>query len=240
MTKKQVLAIGGSSVPRWVYAAFDVQHVDDENGKGIFEVRGTPDVVVVNVDFVSHQYSWQGHEIGAKLKVPVLHARGGWSSAVESAAKLKLDWFVQAVSGVAEAKPELATETVPVVENAWEQAVTYERDRADAAEKRLSKERIRREAAESTLKRLRGGAEERIVLEIRRRATELRTAAERRDEAVKEQVGKLVASTLAALGTAFAAQGELAKALRLVEETARAALIAGDTRLPSEVESAPG
>jgi hypothetical protein len=240
VTKKLVLAIGGSSVPRWVHAAFDVQHVDDEVGKGKIEVRGAPDIVVVNVDFVSHQYSWQGHEIGAKLKIPVLHARGGWSSAVEEAAKQRIDWFVSAVGGVAQDKPEVAAEVTAVVDNAWETAVTYERARATAAEKRLAKETKWRTELESNLRRLRSGAEDRIVSEIRRRATELRTAAERRDEAVKAHVGKLVESTLAALGTAFAVQGELAKALRHVEETARGALAASDPSLTNEVESTTG
>ena len=238
MTKKLVLAIGGNSVPRWVYAAFDVQHVDDEQGKGIIEVRGSPDIVVVNVDFVSHQYSWQAHEIAAKFKIPVLHARGGWSSAVAEAAKLRLDWFLAAVNTGAEAKPEVVEEVKPIVDNAWEQAISYERTRADAAEKRLAKERRWREEIEGTLKRLRGGAEDRIVTEIRRRAAELRAAATQRDDAVRERVGQLVSSTLAALSTAFTVQGELSKALREVESTARSALIAGDVRLPGGVDSA--
>jgi hypothetical protein len=240
VTKKQVLAIGGSTVPRWVHSAFDVQHIGDEAGKGKIDVRGDPDIVVVNVDFVSHQYSGQAHEIGAARKIPVLHARGGWSSAVEEAAKQRLDWFVNAVGGIAQDKPEVAAEVSAVVDNAWEQAVADARARADAAEKRLAKERSWREELESNLKRLRSGAEDRIVSEIRRRAAELRLAADRRDDAVKEHVTKLVESTLAALGTAFAVQGELAKALRHVEETARGALAASDPSLTSEVESTTG
>jgi hypothetical protein len=235
--KRSVLAIGGGSVPRWVTAAFDVQHVGDEEGKGKFTVYGEPDLIVVNVDFVSHQYSWQAHEEGAKRKIPVLHARGGWSSAVDEAARLRIDWFVAAVAAAPHREQD-TEEVKAIVDSAWETAVEHERTRADAAEKRLKKERAWREEIEASLKRLRSGAEERIVTEIRRRAAELRQAAEQRDTAVREAQAKLVESTLAALSTAFAVQAEMAKALRTVEEVARGALAASDRALPGEVDSA--
>lgn len=228
--KKNVFVIGGraNNIPRWAWAAFEIEHVDREEGTGKFAPTNQPDAIVVNVDFVSHQYSSQAHEWGSSLRVPVLHARSGWSSAVEEAAKLGVDWFVRAVQAAGKSLTEASQEVETLVESAWESVVAYERARVDAALKRLRKETARREQLEETLKRLRTGAEQRIVNEIRLRATQMRDAQRERDE----QLAALGRTTAKALEVAVAAHEMLTGAFKEVIEATQAAL-----DLPSGVDS---
>lgn len=219
--KKRVLAIGGGSVPRWAEAAFELQHVDDEEDRGKFHVEEDPDVIVVNVDFVCHQHSWQAHELGSKLKVPVLHARGGWSSAVEQAAKLRLDWFVDAVGATAKDETD---EPAKLVKSAWSYAADHERQRADAALHRLAKERKARETAEATLKRVRSGARDRILVEINRRMAEIRAENDERHAALKRKVAVLTRSVLDALSTVDSVRSELTGMLGELETVAESVI----------------
>jgi hypothetical protein len=219
--KQKVLAIGGGSVPRWVQSAFDVQHVSDEEGKGKFVAEADPDVIVVNVDFVSHQYSWQAHELGAKLSVPVLHARGGWSTAVEEASRLRLDWFVDAVG--AQAKDDL-DEPAKIVKSAWSHATDYERQRADAATKRLGKETKRRAEIEAVLRRVRSGAQDRVLSEINRRVAELRAEQRERHDALKTKIAQLTRSMLTALSAVDSVKAELSDTLAELEGVAEEVL----------------
>jgi len=230
--KKNVFVIGGrgNNIPKWAWAAFEIEHVDREESTGKFAPKAQPDAIVVNVDFVSHQYSSQAHEWGSSLKIPVLHARSGWSSAVEEAAKLGIDWFVRSVQAAGKSMIEESQAVETMAESAWESAVAYERARADAAIKRLRKEATRREQLEHTLKRLRDGAEQRIVGEIRLRAAQMRDAQRERDQ----QLADLGRTTAKALEVAMTAHEMMTRAFQDVIRAAQGAL-----DLPSGVDSEP-
>lgn len=239
MNKKHVFVVGGreNNIPRWARAAFEIEHVDREEGKGKFEPTQPPDAIVVNVDFVSHQYSEQAHEHGKAHKVPVLHARSGWSTAVQEAARIGLDWFVRSVQAAGRALTnehlQEAQEVEAAVDNAWEQAALYERERAKAAEKRLAKERAAREALEGKLAKIRSGAEKRVMEVIQRRATELRVMAERRDAEIKTRIARLATAAQAAVAEAQEAARKAHEALQAVDAAAVAA--GAELSLPAEL-----
>ena len=188
--KRQVLVVGGDerNIPVWATRAFSIEHVrgNAHGGNRRLPVKKNPEAIVVIGDHVSHNFSGQAHDLGRALKVPVLKARSGWATAVAGAAKNRLDWFVDAVQVSGESlsakNPPRSEEAEKAVENAWKETAQYERDRTDAATKRLRDVQTRLDKVEHTLDRVRSGAQERVLGEVRRRANEIRVA---RDEILR-------------------------------------------------------
>jgi hypothetical protein len=171
--KRKVLVVGGlpKDVPAWVSEAFEVEQITGHNngGSGFLKPTIEPDVVIVCHDYVSHNYADQAHQIASKRGVPWIGMRTGWSGVVEMAAKAGLDWLVNARQSATEkCEGEEREKGEREVNNAWEQTVEYERQRAEAAIKRLAKEERKREAADATIERQREAAQ-RVVAEINRR-----------------------------------------------------------------------
>jgi len=197
--KRRVLVVGGTpnSIPAWMNAAFTVEHVGTERSHGKLEANKA-DVVLVVTDQVAYDFSQNAHELGRAWGVPVLHAKRGWSSALAEAARIGLTWLVDGSQNggkaVAEKSPEAAKEAEAVVENAWKETAEYERERAKAAEDRVTKERVKREQLEATLAKARAGAQERIISEIRRRAAEVRASEHQKLAPVRKAAADLVRS----------------------------------------------
>jgi len=184
----RVLVVGGDerNVPTWAKGAFEIEHIGGESQKGRLAPKANPEAVVVVVDFVSHNFSGQAHDLGRALSIPVLKARSGWASAVAGAAKNRLDWFVDACQTTGEAleqkNPPQSAKAAAAVDNAWKKTAEYERRKCDAATKRLRDVQTRLDKLEHVLARVRSGAQERVLAEVRRRASELR---ERQDNIVR-------------------------------------------------------
>lgn len=187
---RKILVVGGDerNIPTWAKRAFTIEHVHGESkgGKGRLQVKKNPEAIVVVVEHVSHNYSGQCHELGRALDIPVLKARGGWASAVAGAAKNRCDWFVDAVQRSAESldakNPPQSEAGLEAVENAWKDVAEHERKRCDAATKRLGVVQNRLDKVEHTLERVRSGAQERVLAEVRHRASEIR---EQRDKILR-------------------------------------------------------
>lgn len=180
--RPRVLVVGGKdyNIPSWARTAFNIDLYDGERGDGT--INPTPAaLIVVQVNWTSHNLSSQAHQLGRDWNVPVLKARDGWSSAVAHAARNRVDWFVDAVqmasTQLSKKDPPQAEEAVEIVDNAWKATAEYERDRFDAAEKRMVKVETKLKNVEELLARARNGAKERIIEEINRRANEARRTA---------------------------------------------------------------
>ncbi len=179
--RRRVLVIGGQrkNVPVWAERAFDIDLIEGDHQGGNKSINPDPaDAIVVAVNWVSHNFSGQAHELGRKWGVPVLKARNGWASAVKGAAMNRLDWFVDAVQVAGESletkNMPRAIEAVEAVENAWKDAALIEREKAQAAEKRVRTTQRKLEKVESALERVRSGAQDRVIAEVRRRAADVR------------------------------------------------------------------
>jgi len=181
-SRPRVLVVGGKekNIPIWARNAFEIELIDQQaqsSGKGKLGSQRADAIVICTVA-VSHNFSRQAHELGSEWGVPVLKARDGWSSAVQGAARCGADWFVDAVqmageSLVAKNAPR-AQEALETVDNAWKALAEAEREKADAAIKRMAKLQAKLDKVEDAYSRLRSGAQERVLQEIRQRATELR------------------------------------------------------------------
>lgn len=180
--KRRVLVVGGKdyNIPSWARTAFDIDLYDGERGDGAINPKPAA-LIVVQVNWTSHNLSGQAHQLGRDWGVPVLKARDGWSSAVAHAARNRVDWFVDAVQmagqQLATKNPPQAEEAVVAVDNAWKETAEYERDRFDAAKKHMVKLEGKLKNVEDLLARARNGAKERIIEEINRRANEARRTA---------------------------------------------------------------
>lgn len=179
--RRRVLVIGGrrKNIPIWAERAFDIELVNQEHQGGKKTISPTPaEAIVVATNWVSHNLSGQAHELGRKWGVPVLKARDGWASAVKYAAQNRVDWFVDAVQVAGESlttkNTPRAIEAEEAVENAWKYAAHIEREKAKAAEKRVRTVQRRLDKSEKTLSRVRSGAQERVIEEVRRQANEVR------------------------------------------------------------------
>lgn len=224
--KHRLLVVGGrdNNVPAWADAAFEVELVRCDvatDGKGKLEPKHRAEAIVIHLDFVSHNFSEQARAIAGEWNVPWFGVRKGWSSAVDRAARMGLNWFVDAVQtggeAVAGKNEPRAEEAKALVENAWKDAAEYAQARAAAAEKRLGQETKKREQIESTLDRLRSGAEARIVGEIRRRAAEVRASEHLRLAPIRKAAADLVRSVRKSQDVIVAAQDAVASALRDVD-----------------------
>lgn len=180
-SRRRVLVIGGKpkNVPTWAKRAFDIDLIESDYQGGNRTLSPDPaDAIVVVVNWVSHNFSGQAHDLGRRWGVPVLKARDGWASAVKGAATCKLDWFVDAVQlagrSLAHKNRPRAEEAVEAVDNAWKDLAVVEREKAEHLEKRVGKLREKVETLEQSLKRVRSGAQERVIAEIGRRANEVR------------------------------------------------------------------
>lgn len=213
--RRRVLVVGGSlrNIPIWARNAFDIELVDQYagggKGKGQLsnEVSGTdPEAIVVCVKFVSHNFSSQAHELGAELDIPVLKARGGWSTAVSEAARIGTDWFVDAVQRAGSAltvqRPDEALEALEVADNAWKAFAQAEQAKAEAAVKRMTKVQVRLDKVEGLYERLRGGAEQRVMAEIQRRARAMR---QENGSALTQDVRESITSVIAEFDRAYLA-----------------------------------
>jgi hypothetical protein len=220
--KRQVLVVGGEpkNVPTWAARAFEIEHVTGmaQGGNRRLPVKKNPEAIVVIGDHVSHNFSGQAHDLGRALGVPVLKARSGWATAVAGAAKNRLDWFVDAVQRSGESlekkNPPRAAEAAEAVENAWKETAQYERDRYDGAGKRLRDVQTRLDKVEHTLERVRSGAQERVLSEIKRRASEIRA---QRDEILRPIAKEVVVLSRALVeigGRLESIEGRLQDALR--------------------------
>lgn len=177
---RRVLVVGGAwhNIPTWARDAFEIEHVDQEQGTGNLKPKNEADCIVLQINWISHNMSGQAHDIGRKWGVPVLKARDGWSSAVAHAARNKVDWFVDAVQLAGrrrlKTEPEVAAEIEETVDNAWRDTAQHERDRAEAAQKRLQKVQVKLDKVSSAYERVRSGAEQRVIQAVNQRAAELR------------------------------------------------------------------
>ena len=193
--RRRVLVVGGKekNIPVWARNAFEIELVDQQeqsSGKG--KLGSQPaDAIVICTVAVSHNFSKQAHELGRDWGVPVLKARDGWSSAVQGAARCGADWFVDAVQRAGEnlmmKNAPRAEEAMEAVDNAWKALAVVEREKTVAAMKRLGKLNARLEKIEDAYSRLRSGAQERVLQEIRQRAAEIRQ--ELRAPVIGEAVG---------------------------------------------------
>jgi len=181
MSKPRVLVIGGKrkNIPAWADAAFEIVLLEQEGPKARIEPPEAPcSAIVIYTGAVSHQHSGQAHEMGSTWDVPVLKARDGWSTAVQQAAQIGATWFVDAVqtgaAAISDKNPPRAEEAAKIVDNAWRDHAEQEAARSDGLEKRLRKVQVKLDKANEVIARLRSGAEERILSEIRRRAAEVR------------------------------------------------------------------
>jgi len=223
--KHRLLVVGGrdNNVPAWAEAAFEVELItgEQESGRGKLEPKQAAEAVVIHLDYVSHNYADQAREWAGKWNVPWFGVRKGWSSAVDRAARMGLAWFVDAVQlggeAVAGKNEPRAEEAKQLVENAWKDAATYAQARAAAAEKRLGQETKRREQIEGVLDRVRGGAEQRIVSEIRRRAAEVRASEHQRLGPIRKASADLIRSVRKSQEVIVTAQNAIASALRDVD-----------------------
>lgn len=197
MTTRRVLVVGGrqNNIPSWARDTFDIEHVDQECGDKPFTVKHKADCIVVQVNWASHVMSGLAHELGRQWEVPVLKARDGWSSAVAHAARNKVDWFVDAVqlAGRRQKKddPEKAVEVEEIVDNAWKNHAIQEREKAEAAEKRLAKVQAKFEKVSEAYERLRSGAEQRVIQAINRRAKELRASMSERQSHLQGELNTM-------------------------------------------------
>lgn len=216
--RHRLLVVGGreNNIPAWAEAAFEVELIsgEQESGRGKLEPKQAAEAVVIHLDFISHNYADQAREWAGKWNVPWFGVRKGWSSAVDRAARMGLVWFVDAVQlggeAISSSNAPRAEEAKAIVENAWKEAAEYAQARAAAAEKRLGQEVKRREGIESVLIRVRGGAEQRIVGEIRRRAAEVRASEHQRLAPIRSASAELIRSVRKA-------QDVIASALRDVD-----------------------
>jgi len=228
--RRRVLVIGGKekNIPVWARNAFDIELIDQQTqgGKGRLDTQPA-DAIVVCTIAVSHNFSKQAHEMGRVWGVPVLKARDGWSSAVQDAARVRADWFVDAVQMSGEAlvakNPPRAQEALETVDNAWKALAEGEREKADAAIKRMAKLETKLNKVEEAYNRLRSGAQERVLQEIRQRAAELRR--EMRAPVIGE-AAEIVDGVIDEFDAACASMREK------LEEIAQ--------RLKDEVDSGPG
>ena len=179
MSKRRVLVVGGKdyNIPSWARRAFVIDLIDADANSGNSTINPQPaDCIVVHVNYVSHNFSGQAHELGRKWKVPVLKARDGWSSAVAHAARNKVDWFVDAVQlagqQLVEDDEEAAEEAIEAVDNAWRETALYEREKATGAERRMAKLEGKLDKVSSAYERVRNGAEARILNAIKQRSAE--------------------------------------------------------------------
>ena len=179
MSKRRVLVVGGKdyNVPSWARRAFVIDLIDAEAHGGNSSINPPrADCIVVQVNYVSHNFSGQAHELGRKWKVPVLKARDGWSSAVAHAARNKVDWFVDAVQlagqQLIDEDEEAAEEAIDVVDNAWKETALYEREKATGAERRMAKLEGKLDKVAAAYDRVRSGAEARIITAINQRSAE--------------------------------------------------------------------
>lgn len=171
----RLLVVGGlpKDIPSWASSVFEIEQITGHSngGSGRLAPEHKAEAVIICYDFVSHNFSEQAQRQANRWGVPWFGVRGGWSIAVEKAARAGLDWFVDALQGNAETKGEDDPERqadMNVVHNAWAKTVDYERERAEAATKRLGKEMRRREAAEALVTRQREAAR-RVVDELEKR-----------------------------------------------------------------------
>ena len=214
LRQRRVLVVGGKerNIPIWARTAFDIELVDQNTGAGkgkgklSSHVTGRPpEAIVICTKFVSHNFAGQAHDMGADLDVPVLKARDGWSTAVAEAARIGTEWFVDAVQragrGLTIHQPDKAQEALEVVDNAWkalahaaEDQADREREKAAAAAKRMVKVQARLDKVEAAHERLRSGAADRVMAEIKRRSKEMqRSNGSALTDEVKEQIGGVIA-----------------------------------------------
>jgi hypothetical protein len=178
---RRVLVIGGKekNIPSWAYRAFNIDLIqgDHQGGNRLLD-PARADAIVVQVNWVSHNFSGQAHDLGRQWGVPVLKARDGWSSAVEHAARNRLDWFVDGVQlggqRLMSKNAPRAKEALEVVDNAWKALAEVEREKADHAQRRVGQQERQIEKLEGTVSRMKSGMQERILNEIRRRANEVK------------------------------------------------------------------
>lgn len=189
MAKRRVLVVGGKdyNVPTWARRAFVIDLIEGDSRSGNKEISPTKaDCIVVQVNYCSHNFSGQAHELGRKWKVPVLKARDGWSSAVAHAARNKVDWFVDAVQLAGQAmeseEDEEAVEAQEVVDNAWKELAVYERERTEAAILQMKKVQQKLDKLTETYERLRSGAADRVMQAVAQRAAEMKRHVEDRPE----------------------------------------------------------
>lgn len=232
--KPRVLVIGGKrkNIPAWAEVAFEIELLDQDGPKShINGDRRPASAIVIYTGAVSRQHSSQAHDLGSSWDVPVLKARDGWCTAVEQAAKIGAAWFVDAVqagsAAISTKNPPRSEEGLEIVDNAWRTVAEEEVVKRKALERRLRKVQGKLDKVGEALARVRSGAEERIVAEIRRRAAEVRAE---RAEIQRERADlRSIARRLGNSMTNWVAEGE--EMLGAVEETERG--------LQDEVDSDP-
>jgi hypothetical protein len=198
MTKRRVLVVGGKdyNVPTWARRAFVIDLIDADTNSGNATLNPPrADVIVVQVNYCSHNFSGQAHELGRKWGVPVLKARDGWSSAVAHAARNKVDWFVDAVQLAGQRletkNPPQAEEALEAVENAWKETAQYEREKAAALAIRMTRLEAKLEKVSDAYDRIRSGAEQRVLAAIQQQRAVLKRQATDDGEWARVEVGMM-------------------------------------------------
>lgn len=200
-TRKRILVVGGqeNSVPAWAEAVFEIDRAACGGGKEKGKLDASPaDAIVILTDRVAYDISLQACELGRLWGVPIFRSARGWSAAVAEATRIGATWFVDAVQRggtmLADKNAPRAAEAAEIVDNAWKATAEYEVERARALERQLAKERERREEVEQLLARVRSGAEQRIVGEIRKRAADVKAHEHERLVPVRKAAADLVRS----------------------------------------------
>jgi hypothetical protein len=171
----------GHNIPVWAAAAFEIELIEGDAQGGVRKIAPQrADAVVIDIQHVSHNFSTQARDWARSWDAPWFSVHGGWSMAVRRAAEQGIAWFVDAIQAGGQIATEQgdpsAAEAAEVVDNAWRSAADYEREKTKALERRLRKETARADRATQARDKQRLGAEQRIINEIRRRASGLRAA----------------------------------------------------------------
>lgn len=182
--KRRIYIVGGKgkNVPPWVAAAFDVEQFDQEHTRGREPDAGNkPDAIVVLTSWVGHKHFYDGRDLAAKLKIPLILSPGGWSAALKSAADLGAEWFIKDIEAAkksADLSEKEVSDLTDYIDNAWREAYTREWTARAALEKRHEQLREELERAKESLGAAitRQEAADRVIREIRAAASQQRVA----------------------------------------------------------------
>jgi hypothetical protein len=199
--KRRLYVVGGKgkNVPPWVTAAFDVEQFDQEHTRGREpNAANSPDAIVVLTSWVGHKHFFDGRDLAARLKIPLILSPGGWSASLKSAADLGAEWFIKDIENAkrsdALSEKEVADLT-DYIDNAWREAYSREFTARAAMEKRHELLRKELEAAKSALAdaATRQETANRVIKEVRAAAAQQREALDQ----AQAETGRMAEATRA-------------------------------------------
>lgn len=98
LSKQNILILGGMqrNIPQWMHDNFNVQLIESRKHPiSVGDLDVIPDLVIIFVKFISHNFFYSGTALATQLDIPYLTITG-FSDAIVLAQKRGIDWFVEA------------------------------------------------------------------------------------------------------------------------------------------------